>query len=33
VTGTVEEITASSITFRLSGRPDEAVAFTFHASR
>ncbi len=33
VTGTVEEITASSITFRLSGRPDEAVAFTFRASR
>jgi hypothetical protein len=33
MTGTVEEITASSITFRLSGRPDEAVAFTFRASR
>jgi len=33
VTGTVEEVTASSITFRLSGRPDEAVAFTFRASR
>jgi hypothetical protein len=33
VTGTVDEITASSITFRLSGRPEEAVAFTFRASR
>jgi PKD domain-containing protein len=33
VKGTVEEVTASSITFRLSGRPDETVAFTFRASR
>jgi len=33
VTGTVEEITASSITFRLRGGADESVAFTFRASR
>ena len=33
VTGTVEEITASSITFRMSGRTEEVVAFRFRASR
>ena len=33
VAGTVEEITSSSITFRMSGRPEEAVAFRFRASR
>jgi hypothetical protein len=33
VSGKVEEITASAITFRLSGRPGEAVAFAFRASR
>jgi PKD repeat protein len=33
VTGTVEEITSSSITFRMSGRAEEAVAFRFRASR
>lgn len=33
VAGTVEEITETGITFRLSGRPEEAVAFRFRASR
>ena len=33
VAGTVEEITSSRITFRMSGRPAEAVAFRFRAAR
>ncbi len=33
VSGRVEEVTASAITFRLSGRPGEAIAFQFRASR
>jgi hypothetical protein len=33
LTGTVEEVTSSSITFRMSGRADEAVAFRFRSSR